>query len=214
MRRRTPAALTALLATTALAGCGIQGSDVVEAGGAPTVVVAPVPESRMLLYFLGPDGALMPVSRDVGLTRFPVPERTEPGDGAGGEADTGDGRPDGTGTGFEIDADLPDTPGLAVVKVLSALLSGPGDADVRAGLTTELPPAGELVRVESDGAGGIRLRTPFPARELSEGAVAQLVCTAAYAADRSGTHAVTVEGPDGALPQTNCAVTSPPEDEG
>jgi len=211
VRRRTAAALTALLATAALAGCGIQGSDVVEAGGAPTVVVAPVPESRMLLYFLGPDGALMPVSRDVGLTDFPVPVRTKPGGGT--ETGTGDDRFDGTGTGFEIDADHPYASGLAAVKVLGALLAGPGGADRQAGLTTELPESGELIRVESDGEGGIRLRTPFPARELSEGAVAQLVCTAAYAVDRSGTPAVTVTGPDGALPETTCAITSPPEDE-
>ncbi|MFE1346188.1 hypothetical protein [Streptomyces sp. NPDC058757] len=215
MRRRTAAALTALLAAVTLAGCGIQGSDVVEAGGVPTVVVAPVPETRMLLYFLGPDGALMPVSRDVGFHRRPVPERTEPGGGSGTgwETGTGDGRFDGAGTGYELDADHPDVPDLAAVKVLAALLAGPGDDDTRAGLTTELPASGEPVRVESDGAGDIRLRVPFPARELSERAVAQLVCTAAFAVDRSGTPAVTVEGPDGTLPETTCAIASPPEDE-
>ncbi|MFE5794776.1 hypothetical protein ACFQ8C_19660 [Streptomyces sp. NPDC056503] len=193
MRRRFP--LLALLAAAlpVLAGCGIQGSDVVEAGGAPTVAVAPVPESRMLLYFLGPDGALMPVSRDTDTRFAPDPEQTLPGDGSG------------SGTGRESsDAEPPYGSAPATVKVLSALLAGPGGAEEQAGLTTELPASEELVGVESDLVGGIRLLTSFPARELSQGAVSQLVCTAAHAVDRAGELPVTVEGPDGALPATTC----------
>ncbi|MER7830810.1 hypothetical protein [Streptomyces sp. NPDC095602] len=194
MRRRT--ALLALLAVPALAGCGIQGSDVVEAGGAPTVVVQPIPESRMLLYFLGPDGAPMPVSRDTGTTFVPLPERTRP-EGAGGADDTAN-------PGLDSEDEPPYGSAPATVQVLAALLAGPGDAESRAGLTTELPESGELIRVESEPGSGIRLRTPFAARELSRGALVQLVCTAAHAVDRSGTVPVTVEGPDGTLPSTTC----------
>ncbi|MFF6791127.1 hypothetical protein ACFY9C_18860 [Streptomyces filamentosus] len=201
MRRRAGAvAAGLLLAAAAATGCGIQGSEVVEAGVAPTVALAQIPESRILLYFLGPDGELMPVSREVPFSYRPAPERTERGTF------------DGTGTGFEIDADHPYASGLATVKVLAALLAGPRPAEQRAGLVTELPAAGELVRVESDGAGGIRLQVPFPARELSGRAVSQLVCTAAYAVDSSGTRAVTVAGPDGTLPEATCPAAAPPGD--
>ncbi|MFH9955204.1 hypothetical protein ACH4OX_13385 [Streptomyces roseolus] len=200
MRRRT-ALCAALLAALPLAvGCGIQGSDVVEAGGAPTVVVQPVPESRMLLYFLGPHGEPMPVSRDTDLTFVPLPERTRP-EGGSGEDDAASA---GAGPRFESGDKPPYGSSPATVKVLAALLAGPGGAESQAGITTELPESGELIRVESEPAGGIRLRTPFAARELSRGAVVQLVCTAAYAVDRSGTAPVTVEGPDGALPATTC----------
>ncbi|WP_282697409.1 hypothetical protein [Streptomyces sp. CC208A] len=183
----------------ALAGCGIRGSDVVEAGEAPTVVVPPIPERRMLLYFAGPDGQLMPVAREVGFRSVPFPTPTHPETARGRATEA-----DGSGIGFE--ADHPYTSDLAVVKVLAALLAGPGGAERQAGLTTELPASGELIRVEDDGSGGIRLLSPFPVRELSGTAVAQLVCTTAYAVDRSGTPQVTLTGPDGALPQTTCAL--------
>ncbi|MDX2297895.1 MULTISPECIES: hypothetical protein [Streptomyces] len=196
MRRR--AGLAALLAAALplLGGCGIQGSDVVEAGEAPTVNVQPVPEGRMLLYFLGPDGELMPVARDVGLSFVPVPETTHPGSEQGSEPDHIARR--------EIDLSHPNVRGLATVKVLSALLAGPGGAELQAGLTTELPASREPIRVESEDAGGIRLQTPYLVQELSERAVAQLVCTAAFAVDRAGAREVTVAGPDGTLPPTAC----------
>ncbi|MFF9144473.1 hypothetical protein ACF1BN_06430 [Streptomyces sp. NPDC014861] len=203
MRRCPPLLAPAALLAAALpllAGCGIQGSDVVEAGEAPVVVVQPVPESRMLLYYLGPDGELMPVAREVGTTFVPLPERTLPG----GEREEIPDHADGSGTGFERGFGNPDVPDVAAVKVLAALLAGPGGADREAGLTTDLPETGELIRVVSEGAGEVRLRTPFLTHELSERALAQLVCTAAHAVDRSGSASVTVEGPDGALPATTC----------
>ncbi|MFD4372167.1 hypothetical protein [Streptomyces sp. NPDC058486] len=204
MRRRTRAAAAALLAALALAGCGVQGSDVVEAGEAPHLIVRPNPESRMLLYFLGPEGRLMPVSRDVGITFVPDPERTRPGDATELGRKRTEGPFEEGGSGFGVDAGHPYAPGLAAVKALAALLAGPGGAESEAGLTTDLPESRELIRVESDGADGVRLQTPFLTQELSEAAVAQLVCTAAHAVDRSGTSTVTVAGPDGTLPATDC----------
>ncbi|MFF2776479.1 hypothetical protein ACFVU3_16370 [Streptomyces sp. NPDC058052] len=205
MRRRPPLLAPAALLAAALpllAGCGIQNSDVVEAGEAPVVVVQPVPESRMLLYYLGPDGELMPVAREVGTPFVPLPERTVPG----GEREEVPDHADGSGTGFDPAAGHPDVPDVATVKVLAALIAGPGGADREAGLTTELPETRELIRVVSEGTGEIRLRTPFLTHELSERALAQLVCTAAHAVDRSGTAAITVEGPDGTLPAATCEV--------
>ncbi|GAA3058763.1 hypothetical protein GCM10017562_24650 [Streptomyces roseofulvus] len=198
--RRRPAWGALLAALPLVAGCGIQGSEVVEAGEAPTVVVRPDPESRRLLYFLGPDGMPMPVSRDPDITSFPRPQRTWPEVGhEAGEMSSATG-----GSGSGSDAEPPYGSSPAVMKVLAELLAGPGGGEVRAGLTTELPESGEPIRVESEPAGGIRVRTPFAARELSPGAVVQLVCTAAHAVDRSGAAPVTVEGPDGTRPATTC----------
>ncbi|MEU3604714.1 hypothetical protein AB0E83_04550 [Streptomyces sp. NPDC035033] len=199
MRRRSRrCAPLAAAALALLAGCGIQGSDVVEAGEAPSVDVQPFPEGRMLLWFLGPDGALMPVARDGGGSFVPDPVPTHPVE-AGEHADS-----EHLDARAPVDLTHPIVPGLATVKVLAALLAGPGGAETQAGLTTELPRSREPVRVESEDGGGIRLQTPFLVQELSERAVAQLVCTAAYAVDRGGAREVTVTGPDGPLPATTC----------
>ncbi|MFF8834970.1 hypothetical protein [Streptomyces sp. NPDC015130] len=198
MRRRVAAAALAGLLPL-VAACGIQGSDVVEAGGAPTVLVGPNPESRMLLFFVGPDGHSMPVARDVGF----------------GSSDNPFG-PDyvlGNGEGHETDA--PDSALLAergVVgdKVLAALLAGPNDAETAAGLTTALPRGVAAPHVTEDKPGGtegrrlLRARAPFAVTSLSEPAVRQLVCTAAYAKDRLGLAEVVLIGPDGALPVATC----------
>ncbi|MFJ7126749.1 hypothetical protein [Streptomyces sp. NPDC098101] len=199
MRRRAGAALLSLLA---LAGCGIQRTDVVEAGEAATVVVQPVPEERMVLYFLGPDGQSLPMVRDVGPHALPSP--TRPADGA--EADR---VPyDGFGPGYEVSAD--DTRGGRVPtdKVLAALLAGPRPHEAATGVTTALPAGGgQAPLVEADPSGSasaLRLRTPFPVRDLPAAAVRQLVCTAAHAEHPAARAPVTVTGPDGTLPAARC----------
>ncbi|MGW0116935.1 hypothetical protein [Streptomyces sp. NPDC003327] len=208
-RRRAAAALPGLLAAAGLlplTACGIQQSDVVEAGGAPTVAVAPIPESRMILYFLGPDGRSMPVAREVGVG---VADPTHPGDGTGAAR-----LPyDGFGTGYEIRAE--DLRGTRVVtdKVLGALLHGPGDTEAAAGLTTALPASRGLLHVQEEKQGGtegrrlFRVRAPFPVTGLREPAVQQLVCTTAYAEDPAGRAEVTLTGPDGTLPAERCRAT-------
>ncbi|MFF8843995.1 hypothetical protein ACF08N_14940 [Streptomyces sp. NPDC015127] len=66
MMQRVRAALAGLAAAALLTACGIQESDVIEAGGPATIDVLPAREVRMLLFFYSPDGVLMPVSRYTG----------------------------------------------------------------------------------------------------------------------------------------------------
>lgn len=205
-RRTAPAAVSAAL-LVALAGCGIQETDVVEAGGAATVVVAPIPESRIVLYFLGPDGRSMPVVRDVGPS---YPDPSSPTDGSGDDRTPYD----GFGPGYEISVD--DLRGSdATDKILAALLAGPRENETAAGITTALPssrirgaepvPRVTEIPAKTDAARPLfRLRAPFPVNELPEAAVRQLVCTTAYAKHPAGRVDVSVGGPDGLLPTARC----------
>ncbi|MER5963268.1 hypothetical protein [Streptomyces sp. NPDC002057] len=198
MNRRAAVALLALLA---LAGCGIQETDVVEAGGAATVIVQPIPEDRIVLYFLGPDGRSMPVARD---PRSPEGVPTS-SDGSGA-----DGVPfDGFGPDYEVSADDLRRSGAGTDKVLAMLLAGPRADEAAVGITTALPRAGAPRIVPTDGATPVarrllRLRAPFPVTSLSEAAVRQLVCTTAYASDPAGLVDVSVSGTDGTLPTARC----------
>ncbi|MER6097366.1 hypothetical protein ABT154_16205 [Streptomyces sp. NPDC001728] len=198
--RPAAAALLALLTLTATA-CGIQESDVVEAGGAATVAVAPIPEYRTVLYFLGPDGRSMPVARE--FTR-PVPVATSTSGGTAAH--------EGVGPDDKFPPGGPRSGEVATDKILAMLLAGPGPAEAAAGITTALPDAATAggLHVTPDPAGPVsgrrllRLRAPFPVRELSESAVRQLVCTTAYAEHPAGLVDVSITGPDGALPVTRC----------
>ncbi|OKJ69387.1 hypothetical protein [Streptomyces sp. CB02261] len=205
MRRR--AAGAALLGLLALAGCGIRKSDVVEAGGAATVVIHPIPEERMVLFFLGPEGLPMPVVREVG------PREPQPTPTPGGPGDTLVPY-DGFGPGYEVAADALTVRGLPTDKVLAALLAGPRPDEAGVGITTALPRSARAPHVEAVGTGRkgtvvegrvlLRLRAPFPVRKLSEAAVRQLVCTTAFAAHPAGVVEVSVIGLDGELPGTRC----------
>ncbi|MFG2328419.1 hypothetical protein ACGFMM_02220 [Streptomyces sp. NPDC048604] len=66
-RRGLARGLAALLGLCALAGCGIQNTEVVEAGAGAPVTVRPAKGARLMLFFVAADGRLMPVVRDVGL---------------------------------------------------------------------------------------------------------------------------------------------------
>ncbi|WP_078908312.1 hypothetical protein [Streptomyces vietnamensis] len=199
--RRRAAAAAALLAVLSLAACGIQESDVVEAGGAATVIVYPQPEFRMVLYFLGPDGQPVPVAREV---EPPIPDPTF---AAGGIEASQDRKAHGWASGQGQDTH--GTP-VATDKVLAALLSGPSGADTAAGLTTGLPRSKNAPRTEQvegltpEGRRRIRLRLPFPVMGLSDAAVQQLVCTTAYAEDGGGRVDVTLISIDGTRPATRC----------
>ncbi|MFE0627366.1 hypothetical protein ACFW3D_10375 [Streptomyces sp. NPDC058864] len=62
MRRRSVPALVCAAAAL-LAGCGVPGSGVVEAGGPATVDAFPGTANRLTLFFLSPEGRLTPVLR-------------------------------------------------------------------------------------------------------------------------------------------------------
>ncbi|WP_225799724.1 hypothetical protein [Streptomyces sp. NK15101] len=200
MSRRSAAAAL-LLAVLPLAACGIQETDVVEAGGPATVAVVPQPEFRMVLYFLGPDGRPAPVVREFGQS---IPGTTF---SSGGSETTEDHKAQGPGSGWARN-----TRGTrdATDRVLAALLDGPADVDTAAGLTTALPAsakpphAEEIKALNPEDRRIVRLRSPFPVRGLSQAAVQQLVCTAAYAEDGGGRVDVSLVGVDGTLPTTRC----------
>ncbi|MCB8906880.1 MULTISPECIES: hypothetical protein [unclassified Streptomyces] len=202
-KRRSAAAvaLLALLAPPALAGCGIQKTDVVEAGGAATLHVGPpLPEERIVLYFVGPDGRSMPVARDLGL---PFPDTAPPSGDSAEHVPT-----DVFGPGYEISRDDLNRGGIVTDKILAMLLAGPRENERAAGITTVLPAAkGVTVLQDSKGTPARRLiwvRTPFPVKKLSEAAVRQLVCTTAYAEHPAGLVEVSLSGPDGILPTARC----------
>ncbi|MGW2819912.1 hypothetical protein ACWC24_02755 [Streptomyces sp. NPDC001443] len=59
-------------ASALLTGCGVQATDVVEAGGPATVAVYPEIGKRVVLFFLAPDGGLTPAVRS-----FPPDDPTD-----------------------------------------------------------------------------------------------------------------------------------------
>ncbi|WP_370412522.1 hypothetical protein [Streptomyces fradiae] len=202
-RRRTWPGLAALLSLACLpvlAGCGIQGSDVVEAGGPAPVTVQPTASPRVVLFFTGKDGRLMMVLRSVGF----LP-------GAESSADSGT----GTAAGHAVDPTFPadGSDRIATDKVLTALLEGPAAEERAAGLTTRLSFHGRgephVTLPVPDGPRQLNLRVGVRVRDLDPVAVQQLVCTAAYAeAEKYGTGIpVVVSGTDGALPATSCEVS-------
>ncbi|MGW5423757.1 hypothetical protein [Streptomyces sp. NPDC003943] len=175
-----------------LAACGIQGSDVVEAGGAAPVTVQPTSEPRLLLFFVGKDGRLMPVARDLHFS-------------------FGQDWGEGTGTGGTVTPTHPtEVVGYRVAtdKVLSTLLDGPDEKELAAGLTTRLIlHGGGDPHVEpraEDGGGELRLRLSVRVRDLDPVAVQQLVCTTAFAERWGSAVPVVISGTDGALPATSC----------
>ncbi|MFB7515284.1 hypothetical protein [Streptomyces sp. NPDC056144] len=197
-RARVTATLCGLLLP--LTACGIQGTDVVEAGGAATVGVNQIPEEQLLLYFVGPGGAPTPVVRNVGLPF--------------GEAM--DGR-NGSGLADLSRTDPSDHGPVTTDKVLAALLAGPRPEEASAGLTTVLPRGAGSPHVSEEESGGtdgrrlLLLRAPFAVTGLPDSAVRQLVCTTVYAEDDTGRAEVTVTGPDGALPTATCEVSGAPD---
>lgn len=183
--RRVAAALLAL-AVLPLAGCGIQKSDVVEAGGAAPVTVIPTGSPRMLLFFVSRDGRLLPVARDLGFTEFREDEN--------GAVTTHE-----PGPGYRVATD----------KVLAALLEGPDDTERAAGLTSRISfhGAGDphtMRRPGPDGRPELRIRLTVRVKDLDPVAVRQLVCTASYAEDLGRAAEVVVAGTDGALPGVRC----------
>jgi len=162
-----------------LGGCGIQETDVIEAGGPASVQAFVNPGYDALLFFRAPDGALSPVSRSV----------TESS---------------GFGAGYE-EPDGPTEP-VSTEQAIAALLSGPGPAERSAGLGTSLPrvPAGGVGVELSDAE--VTVRLPLALGGLDATALRQLICTAAYSRDRDGRTAVRMAGKDGVTASGTCGL--------
>ncbi|MET8936282.1 hypothetical protein ABZX28_04585 [Streptomyces rubiginosohelvolus] len=181
-------AVVAAVGVPLAGGCGIQDSDVIEAGGPATVEAFLNRDADMLLFFRSPDGGLSPVVREVRPSAGFGDEYIEPGTVA-------------------RDPSGPAGP-APTEKVVLALLSGPGEADRAAGLTTALPALREkeAVQVEVASDGGITARLPLAVQDLDTTAVRQLTCTIAYNQAKDGRGVVTLRGQDGAERSGSCGL--------
>ncbi|MFD5428391.1 hypothetical protein [Streptomyces sp. NPDC127084] len=167
-----------------LAGCGIQETDVIEAGGPATVQAFVDGGSDLLLFFRGPDGQLSPVIRSPSSFL-------------------------GTSTGFGPEYEqAQDTTALTGKSVLE-LFAGPDKHDKAAGLGTGLPqadPRGHLLVGPEQGSGEVEVVLPIALRGLDEIALRQLVCTIAYAQDSQGETAVRLTGQDISMSPATCGI--------
>lgn len=189
MRRRMSAvALAVTVALPLLGGCGIQESDVIEAGGPASVQAFLNREYDMLLFFRSPDGDLSPVIRTTG-----------PSAGFDGAYETAGS--DGQNTGD------PEGP-VPTEKVVLALLAGPRELDRAAGLSTALPALtrGGPVVIGPPAGGSVTARLPLPLAGLDSTALRQLTCTIAYSEDPEGQVVVELNGQDGTSRSGTCGL--------
>ncbi|MFD7441956.1 hypothetical protein [Streptomyces sp. NPDC059909] len=184
MRRpRAAAAALSALAAAALTGCGIQETDVIEAGGPATIQVFPNSGGGLVLFFRTPQKELTPVIRYLE-----------------GENPASPGNPD---AGSE-DAE---NPGNRTAEAVTALFRGPQGKERAAGLTDGLPamgPQAPVVRVMPPEQGGVEVTLPIALGGLDDLGMRQLVCTIAFSQDAEGLTPVHLRGTDGALEQANC----------
>ncbi|MEU6227279.1 hypothetical protein [Streptomyces sp. NPDC047042] len=189
-RRRTPVAATLALvaAVPLLGGCGIQPTDVVEAGGPASFQAFLDRDYDMLVFFRASDGEVVPVIR----TTKPAPVFPT--------------SYDLPGSGDRSSADL--TGPVPTEQALAALLAGPRKEDRAAGLTTALPtatPGRPVVTLPSPGR--VKTHLPFPLADLDSTALRQLTCTIAYSQDADGRTAVELTGQDGTSRSTTCPLS-------
>ncbi|MFJ7061754.1 hypothetical protein ACIQVA_29220 [Streptomyces microflavus] len=189
MRRTRPhrraAALAVAAAVPLLGGCGIQESDVIEAGGPATVEAFYNRNDDVILFFRTPDGGLNPVIRTVGPSPRFGDEYTEPGSaGTSGPPST--------------------------EKAVAELLAGPRTQDRAAGLTTALPPTrpGATIKIEPTSGSTVTTHLPFALKDLNTTALSQLTCTIAYSQDPGGRLVVKLTGQDGGSHSDTCGLTS------
>lgn len=190
-RRRVPAVAFAVAVAAAvplLGGCGIRGTDVIEAGGPASIQAFVNPDYDMLLFFRSPDGGLSPVVRT-----------TVPSDAV-------------FGTEYLVSGEVEDsgvTEGpVPTEKVVRSLLAGPREKDRAAGLSTSLPAvrAGGTLAVERSSGGRITARLPLALEELDSTALRQLTCTIAYSQGGDGKAVVELTGQDGATRSDTCGL--------
>ncbi|MFE6175287.1 hypothetical protein [Streptomyces sp. NPDC056464] len=191
-RTRGRAAAVAFAAVPLLAGCGIQETDVIEAGGPASFQAFLNRDFDMLLFFRSPDGGLTPVIR----TTEPPAELLD------GYAESGSGEQNSGDTAGPVPTE----------KVVLALLGGPGKEDRAAGLTTALPTTrpGGTVKVERTSDGKVTTRLPLALEGLDRTALRQLTCTIAYSQDADGQVTVELRGQDGGLRSGTCGLAKRP----
>ncbi|MGW0912545.1 hypothetical protein ACWD1Z_12445 [Streptomyces sp. NPDC002784] len=191
-RRRRAAAVVLAVALPLLGACGIQETDVIEAGGPASFQAFLDRDYDMVLFFRSADGGLRPVIRTTG----PSGEFSGPyvGEGAGGQYG-GEGSGDPAGP-------------VSAEKVVAALLSGPRKEDRAAGLGTALPATarGGSVEIEALPQNRVTARVPLALDDLDSTALAQLTCTIAYSQDAEGQAVVELTGQDGATSSETCGL--------
>ncbi|MFC8420462.1 hypothetical protein ACFUN7_06145 [Streptomyces sp. NPDC057236] len=171
-----------------LGGCGIQETDVIEAGGPASVQAFVDPDYDMLLFFHSRDGGISPVVRSIGSTLEYDPE-------------------DGLVAGRDPD-DVNAVP-VPTENVILALLSGPDEQDRKAGLSTSLPPAPRVARLRVEvSSGGEKITTDLPIAldGLGRTALRQLICTIAYGQGADGRATVRLTGTDGVSASGTCGL--------
>ncbi|MBC2905738.1 hypothetical protein [Streptomyces cupreus] len=187
-RRRTAAVVVVVTAAVSLlGGCGIQETDVIEAGGPASFQAFLNRDYDILLFFRSPDGGLSPVIFTTGSS-------------------------DGFGADYVESGSAGQEPGdtagaVPTEKVVAALLSGPREEDLAAGLDTSLPPAprGGTIEVEIL-PGRVTTRLPLALEDLDSTALRQLTCTIAYSQAADGQVLVELTGRDGATSTGTCGL--------
>lgn len=188
-RGRAAAVASAFAVAVPLLGaCGIQETDVIEAGGPASFQAFLDRDHDMLLFFRSPDGGLSAVIRT-----------TKP------SVEYGDGH-DESGSGGQNPGDTAGP--VSTQKVVLALLGGPRKEDRAAGLSTSLPTArpGGTVEVEHSPGGKVTTRLPIALEGLDSTALRQLTCTIAYSQDADGQVVVELTGQDGASTSGTCTL--------
>ncbi|MFJ3224427.1 hypothetical protein ACIPJS_13880 [Streptomyces sp. NPDC086783] len=187
VRRRSGAvAVAAASGVLLLGGCGIQETDVIEAGGPASIQAFFDDETEVLLFFHTRDGRLHPVIR-------PAESMTDTGS-------------DGLTVAGQ-NSTATDTAPPPLEKVLAALLAGPGERDRKAGLGTSLHPTSPdpppQVEVSASGK-QVTADLPLPLDGLNRTASQQLICTVAYGHDADIRATVRLRGTDGTSRSGTC----------
>ncbi|MFJ7418407.1 hypothetical protein ACIQXD_07295 [Streptomyces uncialis] len=176
-------ALAMALGAVPLAGCGVQATDVIEAGRPPTLYVPSGYENWMLLFFRAPDGRLLPVARS----------RT----GVAGDQSPPPYSPKALAALFmgpqPEDRDL----GLS-----TALPEAAGWA--QSGPTHQLDGRGGAKKPPEDDTTEVFLSVRLSA--LDDTAVQQVICTVAYADSIDGSRRVVLRGTDAVMEPAGCGV--------
>ncbi|MES9508736.1 hypothetical protein ABWJ92_20320 [Streptomyces sp. NPDC000609] len=204
-RRTVRLAALLMLAGGPLVGCGIQETGVIEAGRPVVADLLPPREERMLLFFLSPDDALLPVPRTVEAPWQNTTAGSAGSDDALPRPDESPGR-DAFGGSSPPDTGMGESP--SPLAAVTALLAGPEKAERRAGLhnaaslTRAASAANRIVMGDRTVEVMLRLRV----KGLTAAARGQIVCTAAFAAQAQGAVSVTLVGNDGRLAPADCPV--------